>query len=429
MAIPPSRQPASGWKAHTPNALVGVRLLVSVVVFVVLATWSPSRGSGPLVWAAVLFVLAAVTDALDGALARRWNAVTAFGRIMDPFADKVLVLGSFLLMAGPAFMSRASEQVVGESGLDPVLIERVTSITGIEIWMVVLILSRELLVTSIRGLVESRGLDFSATGAGKAKMIVQSVAIPAILLLVAADPTRSSETAWVYAELTRLLAWTTVLVTVWSAIPYVQNGITALRGGTWYTRPKSDPLAGQLGTAVSQLTVGGLGFLRPAPGTWGSLPPVVLAGILIILGYTPRAIEPEWPELSHSQWVAPIVFNTTMVLICIASSLACVRWGDVGEGLFGKKDAGQIVADETAGQSIALIALPITAATPLWQAGLMLGFSFLAFRAFDIVKLWPARGLQKLPGGWGVLVDDLIAGVQALVLTQLALLGLLALAG
>jgi phosphatidylglycerophosphatase A len=161
------------------------------------------------------------------------------------------------------------------------------------------------------------------------------------------------------------------------------------------------------------VTVFGLGHLRPAPGTWGSLPPVALAGGLILIGLGPLE--------------NPLVYHAVLALVCLASSGACVVFGEWAEAYYGKKDPGWVVADETAGQCIALIALPVAAPVfggdasfivTLWPLAFALAVSFLAFRFFDILKPPPAGGLQKLPGGWGVLIDDLFAGGYALIATQ-----------
>jgi phosphatidylglycerophosphatase A len=155
--------------------------------------------------------------------------------------------------------------------------------------------------------------------------------------------------------------------------------------------------------AFPLLTTFGLGHMRPASGTWGSLPPPALAWGLILLGLGPAE--------------APILYHAVLVAILLLFSWACVAWGDRAEARFGKKDPGQVVADETAGQCIALVALPATCETPL-AAMVCCAVAFLAFRFFDISKLPPADRLQRLPGGWGILIDDLIAGVEALVVVQ-----------
>lgn len=159
------------------------------------------------------------------------------------------------------------------------------------------------------------------------------------------------------------------------------------------------------------LTTLGLGHLRPAPGSWGSLPPVAIAGGMILLGLGPAE--------------APILYHTVLIAILLAASGACVVFGEWGEAWYGKKDPGWIVADETAGQCIPLIALPLAAGSGMCTVAAALAVAFLSFRAFDILKPPPAFALQKLPGGWGVLVDDLAAGFYALVATQLVCLLLL----
>lgn len=202
-------------KQMIPNALTMGRLGMAAGVVTLLAISPPLDGQAGLrpllLVAAVLFVVAAATDALDGYLARKWNAISVFGRVMDPFADKILVLGTAVMLATPAF------EIATDSGR-----AMAAGFTG---WMVVVILGRELLVTSIRGVFEARGIDFSASASGKAKMILQSVAIPACLLaagLWASD--RPTWAGWVVS----LLAWGTTLVTAFSAAPYVTRAWRAM---------------------------------------------------------------------------------------------------------------------------------------------------------------------------------------------------------
>jgi phosphatidylglycerophosphatase A len=158
------------------------------------------------------------------------------------------------------------------------------------------------------------------------------------------------------------------------------------------------------------ITTFGLGYLRPAPGTWGSMPPVLLAGVLVALGHGNQVC----PVGLHGCWV----YNAAIVATLLLFSFACVAFGDAAEARFGKKDPGHVCADETAGVCIPLLFLPPEAyATPVMTA-MTLALVFLAFRIFDILKLPPANGLQRVPGGWGILLDDLVAGVQALVVVQ-----------
>ncbi len=131
---------------------------------------------------------------------------------MDPFADKLLILGTVVMLATPAFGISEHGQLVMATGF-----------TG---WMAVVILGRELLVTSIRGVFESRGIDFSASFSGKAKMVVQSVAIPGCLLI--AGIWGSQRPDWAGWAAT-LAAWGTTLVTAASAVPYITRAIRAGR--------------------------------------------------------------------------------------------------------------------------------------------------------------------------------------------------------
>ncbi|MEQ8769375.1 MAG: phosphatidylglycerophosphatase A [Phycisphaerales bacterium] len=142
------------------------------------------------------------------------------------------------------------------------------------------------------------------------------------------------------------------------------------------------------------LTSCGLGFLRPAPGTWGSMPPGAIVGVMALAG--------------ASQDAMLIVTAAVLVLSCVI----CVAWGTYAEARFGRKDAAEVVIDETAGVAPATM-------VAVWLAGglieliVALGAAFVLFRVFDIIKPPPARQLEKLPRGWGVLIDDLAAGVYA----------------
>lgn len=202
-------------RRHIPNALTLARIALAIAFFAVLTPWrfdsSPlSRGQSPDYWllaATALFIIAALTDALDGHLARKWNVVSVFGRIMDPFADKVLIIGAFIYLAGPGFASGS------------------TQVSGVYPWMAALILARELLITSIRAAFESRGTSFAASASGKWKMILQSICIPAVLLLLCFDPSRKLFNG----RAIDILTWSTVLITAWSAVPYIHRAITVSR--------------------------------------------------------------------------------------------------------------------------------------------------------------------------------------------------------
>ena len=206
-------------RKNIPNQLTMLRLLVAAAFFAVLQNYRYGQDNAPWVLpvAAVLFILAAITDALDGYLARRWEVVSKFGRIMDPFCDKILVLGAVIYLGSPRFLDPGA---VADGSVR-------TMISGVYPWMVVLVLARELLVTGIRGEVEKAGVSFGANWYGKLKMILQSVVVPVVLVIVMIDPNREGY-AWL--GWTRdALVYLTVIVTVLSGLPYVTAGAKALR--------------------------------------------------------------------------------------------------------------------------------------------------------------------------------------------------------
>jgi CDP-diacylglycerol--glycerol-3-phosphate 3-phosphatidyltransferase len=193
-------------KPAIPNALTLARFALTAVLVVVLSLVPADREglARACLVAAGLFVVAACTDALDGFLARRWNVVSTFGRVMDPVADKVLVIGALILLAGPAFRVEGQGQPY--------------QISGVEGWMVVLVLARELVVTSIRAVLESQGVKFGADAAGKAKMVLQSVVTPLILILIGVTwPEQGTWSRWVVLA----AVWAMLAATILSGLPYL----------------------------------------------------------------------------------------------------------------------------------------------------------------------------------------------------------------
>ena len=159
----------------------------------------------------------------------------------------------------------------------------------------------------------------------------------------------------------------------------------------------------------------GSGYLRPAPGTWGSLA-AVMVWLVLIVG--------PW-YLPGTSLCKPAVFFVWLVTPLLA---AIAIWSSnlVVEET-GIKDPGFIVIDEWAGQWIALLPSTVFASgllyfvreqgNPLWTLIAPVLVPFLLFRLFDIWKPWPIFQLQSLPKGWGVVVDDLVAGVYAAIST------------
>ena len=205
-----------------------MRLLLAGVFFVLLGYYQyDGRGDPTLLNIAFLiYVIAIFTDFLDGYLARRWKVEGAFGRVVDPFVDKVLVIGAFIFFAGknfivlnPALPGLPRGQIVVET------------ITGVTPGMVVLILARELLVTSLRGLSEGRGQNFGAIFAGKLKMGFQSATILVILVYVNfVDKFGTYKTG--VKDFRNFAIWATLLITVLSGLLYVQKAVAMYKTTT-----------------------------------------------------------------------------------------------------------------------------------------------------------------------------------------------------
>lgn len=177
---------------NVPNALSVGRLVLSVVVFAQIAY-------GYYLGAAIVFFLAALSDAADGYFARLLNQETALGRQLDPLVDKVIVAGAYIyLLTIPG--------------------------TGVYAWMVTTILIRELLIQGLRSLLEGQGQAFGAKMAGKLKTVFQCASIIAILIVLAYD----LQGPWIWIR--DILTWGAVGLTVYSGLGYVIAGLPRLRG-------------------------------------------------------------------------------------------------------------------------------------------------------------------------------------------------------
>lgn len=187
---------------NLPNLITLSRLILAIILF-----WLIDVG-GYWLAATTLFVVAAATDWIDGYIARKYGQVTTLGRIMDPFVDKIIVGGTFLFLL-------AKNGTVEDS---------VALQTGVNAWMVITVIGREMFVSSLRGFLEQQGKDFSASWSGKAKMMLQCVAVTACLLSL------SPSVNWNWLPTTRdALLWVTVFVTIWSGLVYVVRGVRLLR--------------------------------------------------------------------------------------------------------------------------------------------------------------------------------------------------------
>lgn len=183
---------------NVPNQLTVARLILSFVFVALLSldglAWTKTA-------ALVVFSIAAITDFLDGYLARKHNLITNFGKLMDPLADKVLMCAGFVLL---------------------------TRLELIPAWIVVVILTREFLVTGLRLLASAEGLVLAAENLGKYKTIFQIVTVIYFLLFLAAKESllgflRPLFNAYYLGpeHLGQVLIWVSLILTLWSGCSYV----------------------------------------------------------------------------------------------------------------------------------------------------------------------------------------------------------------
>jgi phosphatidylglycerophosphatase A len=152
---------------------------------------------------------------------------------------------------------------------------------------------------------------------------------------------------------------------------------------------ENTPGAGKPSTLVWFLaTGGGSGDLPKAPGTWGSLAALPCAVLLVMLG---------------GQWLLALAVLLAFVVGVWAS-------GKYAEAI-GLGDPGSVVIDEFAGQWLAILPLALD-----WRYYIV---AFILFRLFDITKPWPCRAAERFPGGVGIMLDDIVAGLYAGILTWL----------
>ena len=183
---------------NVPNVLSASRVPLAVALFacVVHEAWLAGL---------IVFVIATVTDWLDGAWARRYGPLTLVGRNLDPLTDKILVCGAFIYL-----------MPVETAGIFP--------------WMVTVVVCRELLVTGLRGMVEATGKKFGADWFGKLKMALQCAVIIGVLLIqwgkAAGFP---SGVILVLEPVQAVLLWAMLAATVGSGAQYVVKAVRLLR--------------------------------------------------------------------------------------------------------------------------------------------------------------------------------------------------------
>ena len=205
--VPAVRRASLLWTV--PNVLTLFR--IALVPLLVYLLRDPGRLAGAL--AASLFFLAALTDYLDGYLARKHGIVTTLGKFLDPLADKLIVVSALIMLAA---------MPCGEP-----------CVPRVPPWLVVLIVGRELAVTGLRGIASGEGITLGAEELGKYKMIFQTFAVSALLVhyrYLFVD----FHTGGMY------FLWLSVVLGLWSAVDYHVRVYRAVRAAA----PPVDSLSG-----------------------------------------------------------------------------------------------------------------------------------------------------------------------------------------
>jgi CDP-diacylglycerol--glycerol-3-phosphate 3-phosphatidyltransferase len=181
---------------NVPNALSLARIPLAVIVFActVHAVWFV---------ALLVFMVACVTDWLDGWWARRYGPLSIIGRNLDPLTDKILVCGAFIYLIP-----------VPGAGIDP--------------WMVVIVVSRELLVTGIRGMVEATGKKFGADWFGKLKMVLQCAVLIGVFLILWLRE-RGTDVVAMLEPVQFVFVYAMIVATIGSGLQYVVKAAKLLR--------------------------------------------------------------------------------------------------------------------------------------------------------------------------------------------------------
>jgi len=193
-------------RKQIPNILTIGRFVLTVI-FLAMILWSPKVAEKQWFFldiAFVLFVVAGLTDMIDGAIARRLGVTSKFGRMLDPLADKVLVCGAvicFAILGKPTLF-----------GWDK------TTLAVIQWGYAAIIILREAYVTVLRHIAEARGVNFAATVSGKIKMFLQSFAIGMVMVKMA--HVHDAQWGWWFTSATYIL---TIVVTVISGLRATQR--------------------------------------------------------------------------------------------------------------------------------------------------------------------------------------------------------------
>jgi phosphatidylglycerophosphatase A len=170
-------------------------------------------------------------------------------------------------------------------------------------------------------------------------------------------------------------------------------------------RPSATPATGKRTLwAWAVGTFFGVGLLKPGPGTWGSVAAVLL---WIVPALSPVSrLHLTYTDANETRVVGQMLPLLTLLVVVLVTAIGIPAATRVARES-GREDPGHVVIDEVAGQWLTLVVC-----RPDWPHALL---ALALFRLFDITKPWPIRKLEALPGGWGIMLDDLAAGLFGLI--------------
>lgn len=288
-----------------------------------------------------LFIMGGVTDYWDGKIARQYKLESALGRFIDPFSDKILILGPLAAFSALNFYS---------------------------VWWIVPIFIREIVVTFCRTGWVLEGKSIGAEKMGKRKFGFQVALVSVSFVCILLNPFSYFIVKWAAMFFSFSLPILLLIVTYLTIV----SGVSFL----WNQR------ALFMSEAFNRYVLAtGVGFFPKAPGTWGSL-----LGLLLVF---------------LTRWNG-VLYGAVFLFLIVWGAWAHQRITDPDS------DPQYIVIDEVCGIFVTFMLIPMT-----WTTALL---GFVLFRLFDILKPFPVRSLERIPGYWGIMADDLGAGLYAWII-------------
>ena len=308
---------------------------------------------GYFILAICVFIIASLTDILDGWAARRLKQITKFGEFIDPLADKIFVVSALI-----AIMA-----------IDP-------HMEIFDFWMIFVIVGRDILITYMRWLAIKQNKPLRTSKFGKVKTAFQMIFALLIMMVYAVKKGNFFD---IHDELPYWIMFAIALLTALSGLRYL--------AANWRLFFPNNEFAVKAVNKIKEILFTGFysGYSPVAPGTAGS---VVGMCILIAMYFIFN---------QHFFWAN--------IILIVVSLYPAVLLGDSAVKFFGEKDPQQVVLDEMQGIWITMIFVPFNWIT------ILIGFAL--FRIFDILKPYPINKIQELEGGLGIMADDWLAGIYA----------------